>query len=226
MSPFSLPAVSEPPKIALEGCPERPRRLTRAHRELPKPLWSVCERPPEHPQSALGAPNASNRASASSQRPSGSSKVPLRRVPGLDFRSFLAFYLDLHSFSFFNAAPERQLPGGGGESPQASSIENPPPPGRRVQTSKQISTDSAEVCDLRCNTRQPADVLPAIPGHPWSNFLTQKAPKTSYCCQDGHLGRPGATSFFWTLIFGRFGSLFLRSGLILETSASQKPMFS
>ena len=38
--------------------------------------------------------------------------------------------------------------------------------------------------------------------------------------------RPFFSSFFWTLIFGRFGSLFLRSGLILETSASQKPMFS
>ena len=34
------------------------------------------------------------------------------------------------------------------------------------------------------------------------------------------------SSFFRTLIFGRFGSLFLRSGLILETSASQKPVFS
>ena len=38
--------------------------------------------------------------------------------------------------------------------------------------------------------------------------------------------RPFFSFFFWTLIFGRFGSLFQRSGLILETSASQKPMFS
>ena len=38
--------------------------------------------------------------------------------------------------------------------------------------------------------------------------------------------RSFSSIFCWTLIFGRFGSLFLRSGLILETSASQKPMFS
>ena len=35
----------------------------------------------------------------------------------------------------------------------------PPPPGRRVQTSKQISSDSAEVCSLRSNTRPPASAL-------------------------------------------------------------------
>ena len=87
MSPFSLPAVSEPPKIALERCPERPRRLTRAHRELPKPLRSVPKRPPEHSRNAFGASDVSNRAPASSTRSFRTSKSCLRRPPRRHFGS-------------------------------------------------------------------------------------------------------------------------------------------
>ena len=76
--------------------------------------------PPEHPRSSPGAPNACNRAPAPSKRRPGTSKSSLRRPPGPHFgasgsenASFLVFFLDI---------PERKFPGGGGESPQASSI--------------------------------------------------------------------------------------------------------
>ena len=75
MSPFSLPAVSEPPKIALEGCPERPRRLPRALRELPKPLRSVPERPLEHSRNAFGASDVSNRTRRAPNDPFGAQKA-------------------------------------------------------------------------------------------------------------------------------------------------------
>ena len=81
----------------------------------------------------------SQRAPASSKRPSGSSKLLFRRLPGVDLGSFLAFFWELHSLSFVDAVPERRLPGSGGQSPQASSIRRPL---AGVSNGVQLSSDS------------------------------------------------------------------------------------
>ena len=155
-----------------------------------------------------------------SKRRPGTSKSSLRRPPGphfgasgSDFPSFLVFFWDI---------PERKSPGAGGESPQASSI-YPPPPGRRVKRWVRF----CRFCRLLlCNTRPACTALPADFGPRWTHgglrFCHPAVPNAVLELPK----RPFFSSFFWTLIFGRFGSLFLRSGLILETSASQKPMFS
>ena len=96
----------------------------------------------------------------------------------------------------------------------------PPPPGRRV-------SPSPDVCRLLlCNTRPACTALPADFGPRWSTvdptFCHPAVPNAVVELPK----RPFFSCLFWTLSFGRFGGLFLRSGLILETSASQKPMFS
>ena len=128
------------PKGRSRECPGRPRRRPRGPRELPEPPWSVPGTPPEHPRSSPGAPNACNRAPATSKRRPGTSKSSLRRPPAPHFGASEA-YLPLfvctfagHSSSILppnrtvpkegaSDIPARKFPGGGGESPQASSIE-------------------------------------------------------------------------------------------------------
>ena len=162
--PRACPKSLPNPKRSLSGVPgpspEAPERSPRAPRA-----------PLERPRDTSGAPPEVARSAQRMQQGTGDLKTSpwdLKKLApeafGTSFWSPRGLFFDMFLYvrwpQLADAAPNRtsQFPGGGGESPQASSI-YPPPPGRRVQTSKQISSDSAEVCDLRSNTRQPASAL-------------------------------------------------------------------
>ena len=127
-SPKSLPN----PKRSLSGVPgpspEAPERSPRAPRA-----------PLERPRDASGAPPELARSAQRVQQGTGDLKTPpwdLKKLtpeaPGTSFWSFRVRFSELFGLllghprtQVSKAAPQRKFPGGGGESPQASSIRRP-----------------------------------------------------------------------------------------------------
>ena len=192
MSPFSLPAVSEPPKIALEGCPERPRRLPRALRELPKPLRSVPERPPEHSRNAFGASDVSNRAPASSTRSCRTSKSCLRRSPRRHFGSpkppkIRPKTLKTDPETRFESAGQRStnLPLIAGPQHQGAAVNRrrrrqSAAPWQACRTEYRFRQILSEVCDLHATPAPPHPLYQSELvdcGRLWSTFLPSGRPK-------------------------------------------------
>ena len=120
--------ASEPQKVALGGA----RAVPGGAREVPESSPSPLERP----RDASGAPPEVARSAQRMQQGTGDLKTSpwdLKKLtpeaPGTSFWSFRVRFSELLGLLLGHprtrvskAAPQRKLPGGGGESPQALSI--------------------------------------------------------------------------------------------------------
>ena len=103
-----------------------------------------------------------------------------RTVPICPQSRVSVLFCSLTSPALDRSAPNRGSPGGGGESPQASSISAAPWQACRTEYSfRQILSD---VCTLRSKTRPARTALPARAGTRWFEVLPSGRPQS----------RPGA----------------------------------
>ena len=137
--PKKRPLSPHPPRASPKSLPNSKRSLS----GVPGPSPEAPERSPrapraplERPRDASGAPPEVARSAQRMQQGTGDLKTSpwhLKKLnpeaPGPSFRSFRVRFCELFRLllghprtQVSKAAPQRKLPGGGGESPQASSI--------------------------------------------------------------------------------------------------------